>query len=32
VQALVGGKLLNADLQARRLPIDPSNPSSASYG
>ena len=36
VQALVGGKLLNADLQARRLasvlPIDPSNPNSASYG
>ena len=36
VQALVGGKLLNADLQARRLasvlPIDASNPNSASYG
>jgi D-alanyl-D-alanine carboxypeptidase len=36
VKALVGGKLLNADLQARRLasvlPIDPSNPNSASYG
>jgi D-alanyl-D-alanine carboxypeptidase len=36
VQALVGGKLLNADLQARRLagvvPIDPNNPNSASYG
>ena len=36
VQALVGGKLLNADLQARRLasvvPIDPKDPNSASYG
>jgi D-alanyl-D-alanine carboxypeptidase len=36
VQALVGGKLLNADLQARRLasvlPTDPTNPKSASYG
>jgi D-alanyl-D-alanine carboxypeptidase len=36
VEALVGGKLLNADLQARRLasmlPIDPSDPNSASYG
>ena len=36
VQALVGGTLLHADLQARRLasvlPIDPSNPNSASYG
>ncbi len=36
VQALVGSKLLNADLQARRLasvlPADPSNPNSASYG
>jgi D-alanyl-D-alanine carboxypeptidase len=36
VQALVGGKLLNADLQARRLAsvvtIDPNNPNSASYG
>ena len=36
VQALVSGKLLNADMQARRLasvrPIDPSNPNSASYG
>ena len=36
VQALVGGKLLNADLQARRLasvvPIDPKVPNSASYG
>jgi CubicO group peptidase (beta-lactamase class C family) len=36
VQALVGGKLLNADLQARRLasvvPTDPNNPNSASYG
>jgi CubicO group peptidase (beta-lactamase class C family) len=36
VQALVGGKLLNADLQARRLasvlPIDAGNPNSASYG
>ncbi len=36
VQALVGGKLLNADLQARRLasvrPIDPNDPKSASYG
>jgi D-alanyl-D-alanine carboxypeptidase len=36
VQALVDGKLLNADLQARRLasvlPVDPSNPKSASYG
>jgi len=36
VEALVDGKLLNADLQARRLasvlPIDPSNPNTASYG
>jgi D-alanyl-D-alanine carboxypeptidase len=36
VQALVSGKLLNADLQARRLasvsPIDPSDPNTASYG
>jgi D-alanyl-D-alanine carboxypeptidase len=36
VQALVGGKLLNADLQQRRLasvlPVDPSNPQSPSYG
>jgi D-alanyl-D-alanine carboxypeptidase len=36
VQALVGGKLLNADLQARRLasmvPTDPNNPNSAAYG
>ena len=36
VQALVSGKLLNADLQARRLasvlPMDPGNPNSASYG
>jgi D-alanyl-D-alanine carboxypeptidase len=36
VQELVGGKLLNADLQARRLasvlPTDPTNPNSASYG
>jgi D-alanyl-D-alanine carboxypeptidase len=36
VEALVGGKLLNASLQARRLasvvPIDPSNSNSASYG
>ena len=36
VQALVSGKLLNADLQARRLasvlPTDASNPNSASYG
>jgi D-alanyl-D-alanine carboxypeptidase len=33
---LVSGKLLNADLQARRLasvsPIDPSDPNTASYG
>jgi D-alanyl-D-alanine carboxypeptidase len=36
VEALVSGKLLNPDLQARRLasvlPIEPSNPNSASYG
>jgi D-alanyl-D-alanine carboxypeptidase len=36
VQALAGGKLLNVNLHARRLasvvPIDPSNPKSASYG
>ncbi len=36
VEALVGGKLLNASLQARRLasvvPIDPSDSNSASYG
>ena len=36
VEALVGGKLLNADLQARRLasvlPTDPSDPNSPSYG
>jgi D-alanyl-D-alanine carboxypeptidase len=36
VQALVGGTLLNADMQARRLasvlPIDPSDPKSALYG
>ena len=36
VEALVGGKLLNALMQARRLasvvPIDPSNSNSASYG
>jgi D-alanyl-D-alanine carboxypeptidase len=36
VQALVSGKMLNADLQARRLasvrPIDPSDAAGASYG
>lgn len=36
VEALVGGKLLNTSLQARRLasvvPIDPSNSNSAAYG
>ena len=36
MEALVGGKLLNADLQARRLasvlPTDPSDPNSPSYG
>ena len=36
VEALVGGKLLNASMQARRLasvvPIDPSDSNSASYG
>jgi D-alanyl-D-alanine carboxypeptidase len=36
VQALVSGRLLNADLQARRLasvqPINPANPASAQYG
>ena len=36
VQAMVGGNLLNADLQARRLAsvqtIEPGNPASAGYG